>query len=124
MKDDNAYSPTTANEAGERVICPGCNEDVTGITPDQHTPCPGIPALTAVDITSRGQFSETKAEPYGVELPSKPCTEDGEHCFCVDFGAKKAKSCCWCDGIDGVVQRNSHQRVPGHGPYRTELIRE
>ena len=58
--------------------------------------------------------------------PSKPCTEGGEHCFCVEIEdmlnqvAVSLVICCWCEKPKACKR----QRVPGHGPHRTELVRE
>lgn len=93
----NDYHPMTANEAGEKAgtpswcATPHCAERF-GHVGDHHV------------------LPNYHAEP---NTPSKPCTEGGDHCFCVP-----PNHCCWCDMPRGT------QRVPGHGPYRTELVRE
>ncbi len=53
---------------------------------------------------------------------SKPCTEGGEYCFCVEAPTvvgPVANFCCWCN-----EQKSLRQPVPGHGKFRTELVRE
>ncbi len=53
-----------------------------------------------------------------------PCTEGGEHCFCVQrkSALTGTRTCCWCDDSTGV--RHHIIPVPGHGPHRTKLLRE
>lgn len=61
------------------------------------------------------------------DTPSKPCTEGGDHCFCVPAMEQhlvlnhQDMLCCWCEKFSCVSF--SSQRVPGHGPYRTRLVR-
>lgn len=57
------------------------------------------------------------------DTPSKPCTEgandSGEHCFCVLDEERMVRRCCWCP-----AHKKAWKPVPGHGPYRTQLVRE
>ena len=71
---DNAYSPMTANEAGE------------------------------VDARIKAMLEVTPGEvPIAdiLERP-KPCTEGGDHCFCVDDGT--VVRCCWDDSRNPAHQ--------------------
>ncbi len=63
----------------------------------------------------------------------KPCTEGGDHCFCARVDTANSfygdyrenvgrEKCCWCP--EHRTYNLVRQRVPGHGPYRTELVRE
>ena len=72
-----------------------------------------------------------RAMPVGNENASREsrnCQTDGEHCFCVEpytyvHGMDINKAfCCWCEQPKCITK--SWQRVPGHGKYRTELVRE
>ena len=57
-----------------------------------------------------------------------PCTEGGEHCFCSSLPTVHALPnhddvvCCHC-GDEKCVSLYK-QPVSGHGPHRTELVRE
>lgn len=74
-------------------------------------------------IVEMGIAGDAMSEPS----PSKPCTEGGEHCFCVEpytyvHGMDINEAfCCWCKEPKRITK--SSQPVPGHGPYRTELVR-
>ncbi len=131
----NDYHLMTANEAGEktpfqkvvddltdgcgcachtgtgyRTLCEHCRPDTEITSYEPEHPDPGI------------------AQHGNLPPPSKPCTEGdlppGEHCFCVHVYArrdgKSYYSCCECDEL----KLGQGERVPGHGPHRTELVRE
>ena len=85
----------TANEAGE--TCAGCHRQTF--------------------LIERQQCSNPECKFYP---PSKPCTKGGDHCFCVEDNTHMlVPRCCWC-----ADPKPQTQRVPGHGPYRTELVRD
>ncbi len=56
-----------------------------------------------------------------------PCTQGGEHCFCVDGkydpheGDNLGGLCCWCEQREFVTLLK--ERVSGHGPHRTKLVK-
>lgn len=107
----NDYHPMTANEAGEESTKSLLERVVTSNAARQH-----------VDVEAWADRVAEKA------FPSKPCTENGDHCFCARDEIQHAminhedRVCCWCNEPKCV--QFAVQRVPGHGPYRTELVRE
>ncbi len=140
---DTDYSPMTANEAGRRA------DDLLNIPAQDgghiHTALSTCACGEGGMLDADGEMRAIEATP----LPSKSCTagpssvhdgpcpyhglpnctEGGDHCFCdqsaggVFQGAKLGERpfmCCWC----GVEKIGIMQRVPGHGPYRTELVRD
>ena len=153
MTNDNTYHSTTANEAGA-YRCDECGADAPdhfckrGVKVSYRAPTPSKPCTEGpmrIRCKNCGQewddmpfehFCEegvTEAEYpdglYGIamELAAPPnCTEAGEHCFCVaEWSAvmevwQECSRCCWCN----VYASYSKQPVPGHGKFRTELVRE
>ena len=131
--DENAYSPMTANEAGkfpEERFGREYEAAVARVVP----PKPANEVDKRLDPEAAGYRWDAG------ESPSKPCTvprpkeigsstlvEGGEHCFCVVYGGEDlvrygVATCCWCNERPYV--RPPRQRVPGHGPGRTELVRQ
>ena len=133
---DTDYSPMTANEAGRRA------DDLLNIPAQDgghiHTALSTCACGEGGMLDADGEMRAIEATP----LPSKSCTagpssvhdgpcpyhglpnctEGGDHCFCTTEGAVfvDAYRCCYCP-VEKVAKR---QRVPGHGPYRTELVRD
>ncbi len=85
----------TTEEYLERVVGPGAYERMSKRT--VHNPSPIGPS------------------------PSKNCLEGGEHCPCVDIEEPQHIHCCWCNFSERF---GAYKPVPGHGPYRTELVRD
>ena len=123
--DENAYHPMTANEAGAQAKISAadlfasshdCVHPYNKTFTDDHT---GDICCMACDEVLVGSMPDT---------PSKPCTEGGEHCFCIGSAIQaivpyhRDVVCCWCG--KGAREPYKKQRIPGHGPYRKELVRE
>ena len=129
---DAGYSSMAANEAGERaaLICGACNQPF-GDTQTAFDHVCTTPSKPCTDSRHpRGCACEFVVASYDEMHPPKPCPEGGDHCFCVFAytsplhfeGDSIGNQCCWCE--EREVLRYVKQRVPGHGKYRTELVRE
>ncbi len=150
---DTDYPLMAANEAKERLtdctlVCPHCL-GVSTFRADGGSELGPMPERMLELMRLRGSAPANEAggraalicgacnQPFGDTQaafdhacipPSKPCTEGGDHCFCTittkGRGTVMApgvyKVCCWC----AEMQLDERQRVPGHGKYRTELVRE
>ena len=105
VPDDNDYSPMTANEAGEQR-----NDEFDAAVSRTVDWSPSKPLRTHDGrIMDASDFSATSHH--------NSCTE---HCFCVEDNTHMlVPRCCWC-----ADPKPQTQRVPGHGPFRSELVRE
>ena len=124
---DTDYHPMTANEAGGSV-----NFETFGLKPSNvREPDLAAPSKPCTDSRHpRGCACEFVVASYDEMHPPKPCPEGGDHCFCVFAytsplhfeGDSIGNQCCWCE--EREILRYVKQRVPGHGKYRTDLVRE
>lgn len=117
-----SYSSMTANEAGATsggMFTKSGGEYLQPVDPFEPHP----DALTPSKPWTDARFDDPDFE-HGIR---KPCNEadSGDHCFCVrveTVSGAGCLSCCWCQLREEVA--HARQRVPGHGPHRTELVRE
>lgn len=150
MDSDNVYNPMTANEAG-RIDLQAQNDSSQvhpcgDVTHPLQCSCPkkanetGKMSMEDNPLTANeagrcycGTMDCDSLHLKDTEFlppPSKPCTEGGDHCFCVlritrpmiDRGGAWHQ-CCWC-GAGKTEPRipTGRQSVPGHGKYRTEPV--
>jgi len=127
----------------KQIVCRACGEEWVDM-PFEHfcdasvtvAEYPGGPygvEMTANEAGARGPDGTLDADYVAEEAvmekiftPSKPCTEGGAHCFCVaDWSAtmqvwNECARCCWCN----VYVPYSERPVPGHGPYKTVIVRD